>query len=84
MRALKEILRLLDQYNAYDRVVLASFHEELYVEYKRLVKEGEVPENFMFSPAIYVFACSMILSSIPSLFEIAKALDLPGTPIKSL
>jgi glycerophosphoryl diester phosphodiesterase len=51
MRALKEILRLLDKYNAYDRVVLASFHEELYVEYKRLLKEGEVPNNFMFSPA---------------------------------
>jgi len=51
LRALKEVLRLLEQYDAFDRVVLASFHEELYDEYKRLLKEGEVPEYFMFSPA---------------------------------
>lgn len=51
LRALKEILRLLDKYNAYDRVVLASFHEDLYKEYQRLQKEGEVPAQFMFSPA---------------------------------
>ena len=50
-KALKEILRLLEKYNAFNRVVLASFHEELYAEYKRLLKDGEVPENFMFSPA---------------------------------
>ena len=50
-KALKEVLRLLEKHNAYDRVVLASFHEELYAEYKRLQKSGEVPESFMFSPA---------------------------------
>ena len=31
--------------------MLASFHEELYAEYKRLQKSGEVPETFKFSPA---------------------------------
>ena len=41
----------IEKYNAFDRVVLASFHEELYAEYKRLQKSGEVPESFMFSPA---------------------------------
>ena len=51
MTALKEVLRLLEKYNAFDRVVLASFHEELFDEYKRLVKSGEVPKKFMFSPA---------------------------------
>ena len=51
LKALKEVLRLLDKYNAYDRVVLASFHEELYAEYQRLQKEGEVPAKFMYSPA---------------------------------
>ena len=34
-----------------DRVVLASFHEELYDEYQRLQASGEVPANFMYSPA---------------------------------
>lgn len=50
-KALKEILRLLEKYNAFDRVVLASFHEELYAEYKRLQSSNEVPEDFKFSPA---------------------------------
>lgn len=51
LKALKEVLRLLVKHDAFDRVVLASFHEELYKEYQRLQKEGEVPAEFMFSPA---------------------------------
>lgn len=51
IRALRECLRLLEQYDAFDRVVLASFHEEIYDEFLRMKKAGEVPENFMFSPA---------------------------------
>ena len=51
LKALKEVLRLLEKHDAFDRVVLASFHEELYKEYQRLQKEGEVPAEFMFSPA---------------------------------
>lgn len=49
--ALREVLRLLEKHDAFDRIVLASFHEELFDEYKRLLKSGEVPKNFMFSPA---------------------------------
>ena len=48
--ALREVIRLVEKYDAYDRVVLASFHTELYEEFKRLKEEGEVPESFMFSP----------------------------------
>lgn len=51
LKALKEILRLLEVHDAFDRVVLASFHEELYDEYLRLSESGEVPEEFMFSPS---------------------------------
>ena len=51
IRALHEVLRLLTEHDAYDRVVLASFHEELYDEFQRLQEAGEVPENFMCSPA---------------------------------
>lgn len=51
LKALKEILRLLKEYDAFDRVVLASFHEEIYDEYCRLQAEDEVPEEFMYSPA---------------------------------
>ncbi len=51
MRALSAVLELLRKHDAFDRVVLASFHEEIFDEYVRLIKEKEVPESFMFSPA---------------------------------
>ena len=51
MKCLKAVFVLLDKYDAWDRVVLASFHEELYDEYQRLQDAGEVPETFMCSPA---------------------------------
>ena len=51
IKCMKAVLELLDKHNAWDRVVLASFHEELYDEYQRLQASGEVPEVFMYSPA---------------------------------
>ncbi len=51
LRALKATLELVEKHDAYDRVVLASFHEELYDEYRRLQAAGEVPDTFMYSPA---------------------------------
>ena len=51
LKALKEILRLLEEYEAFDRVVVASFHEEFYDEFMRLQAAEEVPECFMYSPA---------------------------------
>lgn len=51
LKALKEVLRLLEIHDAWDRVVVASFHEEIYDEFQRLQTDGEVPETFMCSPA---------------------------------
>ncbi len=51
MKALAEILRILERQDAFDRVVLASFHDEIYAEFKRLQAAGEVPDEFMYSPA---------------------------------
>lgn len=51
IKALNEALHLLEKHDAFDRVVLASFHEEIYDEFQRLQKAGEVPENFMYSPS---------------------------------
>ena len=50
-KALREVLRIVAKYDAYNRVVLASFHEEIYDEFQRLQKDGEVPDIFMYSPA---------------------------------
>ena len=41
---------MLEKHDAWNRVVLASFHSELYNEYQRLQKAGEVPDTFMCSP----------------------------------
>lgn len=51
LKALAAVIELVKRYDAFDRVVLASFHEEIYDEFQRLQKEGEVPETFMYSPA---------------------------------
>lgn len=51
LKALKEVLRLLEKYDAFDRVVVASFHEEIYDEFQRLQEQGKVPETFMCSPS---------------------------------
>ena len=50
-RALAEAVRLVEEYDAFDRVVFASFHEEIYDEYQRMQAAGQVPEEFMYSPA---------------------------------
>ena len=52
LAAAKEALRLIEKYNAWDRVIMASFHDEIYEEYCRLDRENEVPDNFMYSPAM--------------------------------
>ena len=51
MKCLDAVLALVEKYDAWDRVVLASFHEEIYDEFQRLQAAGEVPEPFMCSPA---------------------------------
>ena len=51
LTALDEIIRLLHEYDAFDRVVLASFHEEIYERFCELEDDDEVPETFMYSPA---------------------------------
>ena len=49
-QALTAVLELLEKHNAFDRTVVASFHKEIYKEFKRMQKAGEVPASFMFSP----------------------------------
>jgi len=52
LKCLAAILELLEKHDAWDRVVLASFHNEIYAEYQRLQAAGEVPESFMCSPGL--------------------------------
>ena len=51
LKAAEAVLELLEKHNAFDRVVLASFHSEVYDSFKILQRDGHVPKNFMYSPA---------------------------------
>ncbi len=50
-RCLEKVIEIVNKHNAFDRVVLASFHSEIYKEFALMKKAGKVPANFMFSPA---------------------------------
>lgn len=50
VKCLDAVLELLKKHNAFDRVVLASFHTEIYETFLRYKKEEKVPDSFMFSP----------------------------------
>ncbi len=52
LAAAKEAVRIVSKHNAFDRVIFASFKDEVFAEYKRLQKSGEVPESFMYSPSL--------------------------------
>ena len=52
LKAVKEAVRILTKHDAFDRVNLASTHTEIYDEYQRMAKAGEVPETFMYSPGL--------------------------------
>lgn len=49
-KAFAAVVELLEKYDAFDRVVLASFHNEIYAEFQSWQKEGKVPAEFMYSP----------------------------------
>lgn len=51
-KALEEVLRLLEKHDAFERVVLASFHDEVYDRYVALQTGGKVPDCFMYSPSV--------------------------------
>ena len=51
LKALDAILEILKKHDAFRRVVLASFHDEIYETFQDLQKSGAVPKEFMCSPA---------------------------------
>lgn len=64
LKAVEEAVRLLEKYDAFDRVILASFHSEIFKEFKRLDKMGLVPDEFMYSPGITGIAKFYVLMTL--------------------
>lgn len=52
LKAVAEAIRLIEKHDAFDRVILASFHGEIFREFRRLQKQNLVPDEFMYSPGI--------------------------------
>ncbi len=50
--ALHEAVRIVTEHDAFDRVIFASFHSEVFNESIRMQKANEVPDNFMCSPSL--------------------------------
>ena len=50
IKCFEAIVALLEKHDAFDRVVLASFHSEMYDTYREWQSEGRVPDCFMYSP----------------------------------
>lgn len=50
IKAAEAVIDLLEKHGAFDRVVLASFHPEIYNTFKDWQKSGAVPDSFMYSP----------------------------------
>ncbi len=51
LQCLLTVLDLVERYEAWDRITLASFHEDIQDLFQELLAKGEVPETFMYSPA---------------------------------
>ena len=49
-RAFLAVVELCERYNAFDRVVFASFHDEIYNLFCEYQKKDLVPDSFMYSP----------------------------------
>lgn len=62
LRALKAVIKIVEDKNAFDRVVLASFHKDIYNELKRIAKEDH-PE-LLFSPQDSGVAALLISSAV--------------------
>ena len=91
MECMREILRLLEKHNAWDRVVLASYHNEIYAEYQRLQKAGEVPQTFMCSPGLGNAALFYVLQLLnldvfyteeTCVFQLPTDYDIEAGPIE--
>ena len=64
LKAVAEAIRLIEKYGAFDRVILASFHSDIFREFVRLKKEKLVPDSFMFSPGMIGIAEFYILMTL--------------------
>ena len=64
LKAVAEAIRLIEKYSAFDRVILASFHSEIFREFVRLKKEKLVPDSFMFSPGMIGIAEFYVLMTL--------------------
>ena len=83
-KALQEVLRLLKKHNAFDRVVLASLHNQVYDRYVSLQTGGKVPDCFMYSPSIKPVIRYVVLSALNADFLFKDGICVLQLPTEKL
>ena len=53
LRALDELIRILKEHDAFDRVIIATFNGNVYRALKRYQRLGDVPGGVMYSPSLF-------------------------------
>ena len=61
VKAFKEMVKIVERNDAFDRVVFTSFHNDLFKEFQKSISKGEVPANFMCSPGVLSVATFYVL-----------------------
>ncbi len=64
VKAFEAVVDLLYKHDAFDRVVLASFHGEIYNEFKKWQEDEKVPKTFMYSPGTAGAATYFVLQTL--------------------
>jgi glycerophosphoryl diester phosphodiesterase len=79
-KALNECVKIINKYDAWDRVNLASFYPEIFTKIQKLAKSNDVPDSYMYSPAItgVIAFYSLSLLQIDNLyFDKITVLQIP-------
>lgn len=53
IKSLDELIRIVKEHNAFDRVIITTFNGNVYRALKRYHKNGVLPENVMYSPSLF-------------------------------
>ena len=79
LKAHKEALRLIDKYDAHDRIIVASFHDEIYEKSKEEATDDSSHRALMYSPsmggaikyvALYVLGLDIFFGDGVAVFQI--------------
>ena len=79
IRALDELVRILEKHEAFDRVIITTFNGNVYRAVKSYQRNGEIPSSAMYSPSLfatvrytllYYFGLDLIFSDKVAVYQL--------------